>query len=108
MAIKLLVQNAKYLNPHFGLAPLKSNPGKPSKIIIAEEDVPSNFTHLGKYASTSGNRMFEKKKNWKKEKEKQAHCNDPPEDFKDPVVYFTIDIITNLQPRALIDGIRAE
>ncbi len=32
-AIKLLVQNAKYPNPHFGLAVLKSNSGKPSKII---------------------------------------------------------------------------
>jgi hypothetical protein len=60
MAIKLLVQNAKYLDPHFGLTPLKSNTGKPSKIIIAEEDVPSNFTHLGQYAFTFGNRIFEK------------------------------------------------
>jgi hypothetical protein len=47
VAAKLLVQNAKYLDSHFGLTPLKSNPDKSSKIIIAEEDVPSNFTHLG-------------------------------------------------------------
>jgi hypothetical protein len=63
MAIKLLVQNLKYLDPHIDLIPLKSNPGKPSKIIFAEEDVPSNFTHLGQYAFTSGNRILEKKKN---------------------------------------------
>ncbi len=98
MAIKLLVQHAKHLDPHFGLAPLKSNPDKPSKIIMAEEDVPSNFTHLGQYAFTSGNRIFKKKKNWKKDKEKQAHRDDTTEDFNDPVVYFTIAIATNLQP----------
>ncbi len=107
-AIKVLVQNAKYLDPHFGLAPLKSNPSKLSKIIMAEEDVPSNFTHLGQYAFTSGNRIFEKKKNWKKDKEKQAHHDNAAEDFNDPIVYFTIAIVTNLQPCTLIDSIRTE
>jgi hypothetical protein len=52
-ASKFQAQNAKYLNPHIGLAPLKSNPGKPRKIIIAEKDVPSNFSHLDQYAFTS-------------------------------------------------------
>ncbi len=103
-----LSENAKYLDPHFGLAPLKSNPGKPSKMIIAEEDVPSNFTHLGQYAFTLRNRILEKKKNQKKDKEKQAHCNDAAEVFNDPVVYFTIANTTNLQPCALIDCIRTE
>ncbi len=69
MAIRLVVQNAKYIESHFGLAPLKSNPSKPSKIIMAEADVPYNFTHIGQYAFTSGNRIFEKKKNWKKDKD---------------------------------------
>jgi hypothetical protein len=65
---------------------------------MAEEDVPSNFNHLGQYAFTSGNRIFEKKKNWKKDKEEQAHCDNTTEDFNDPTVYFTIAIATNLQP----------
>ncbi len=43
-----------------------------------------------------------------KEKEKQAHRDDAAEDFKNPVMYFTIAIATNLQPCNLIDGIRTE
>ena len=62
MAIKLILKNAKYLDPNFGLAPLKNLPGGQKKIIMAEDDVPTNFTHLGQYAFTSGNRVFEKKK----------------------------------------------
>jgi hypothetical protein len=73
MAIKLLLKNAKYLDPQFGLPPLKSIPRKQSKIIFSEDDIPSNFTHLGQYAFTSGNRIFEKKKNWKDNKGKQPH-----------------------------------
>jgi hypothetical protein len=45
LAIKLLLQNSKILDQNFGLAPLKNLPGKQTKIIIAEEDIPSNFTH---------------------------------------------------------------
>ncbi len=45
LAIKLLLQNAKILDQNFGLTPLKNLLGKQTKIIIAEEDIPSNFTH---------------------------------------------------------------
>lgn len=107
VAIKLLLKNAKFLDPTFGLAPLKNLPGKQTKLILAEEDVPTNFTHLGQYAFTSGNRIFEKKKNWNNGA-KQPHRDREAEDFKDPVVYFTIAIATDVPPRALIDGIRTE
>jgi hypothetical protein len=63
MAIKLLLQNAKYLDHNFGLAPLKNLPGKKTKIIVVEDDAPSNFTHLGQYALTSGNQIFERRRN---------------------------------------------
>jgi hypothetical protein len=65
LAIKSLLQNAKFLDQNFGLAPLKNLPNKQTKIIIAEDDIPSNFTHMGQYAFTSGNPIFKKKKNWK-------------------------------------------
>ena len=106
VAIKLILKNAKYLDPNFGLAPLKNLPGGQKKIIMAEDDVPTNFTHLGQYAFTSGNRVFEKKKDWKKEK--KLHRDKEAEDLKDPVVYFTIAIAMDIAPRALIDGIRME
>ena len=70
------------------------------------DDVPINFTHLGQYAFTSGNRIFEKKKDWKGEndrhsKSKKADHRDnapKPETFKDPVVYFTVAIATDIPP----------
>jgi hypothetical protein len=97
-----------HLDPNFGLIPLKNLPGKQSKIIVSEDDVPSNFTHLGQYAFTSGNQIFEKKKNWK-DKDKQPHRNNGAEEqLKDPTTYFTIAITTDLFPCTLIDGIRTK
>ena len=97
-AIKLLLTNGQILNPKFALAPLKHDEAttKP-KLITAIKDVPINFTHLGQYAFTSRNRIFEMKKDWKGEndrysKSKKADHRDnvpQPETFKDPVVYFT-------------------
>jgi hypothetical protein len=106
-AIKLLLQNTKFLDPNFGLAPLKNTTGKPIRIITTEDNVPSNFTHLDQYAFTSGNRIFEKKKNWKRDKKNKPHHDDAAKEFADPVVYFTIAIATN-QLRVIIDGIRME
>jgi len=47
-AIKLLLANGKYLNSNLALTPLKHNINitKP-KLILREDDVPVNFTHLG-------------------------------------------------------------
>jgi hypothetical protein len=83
-AIKLVLLNANFLDPNFGLAPLKNTTGKPVRIITIDDNVPSNFTHLGQYAFTSGNRIFEKKKNWKRDKEKKPHRDDAAEEFNDP------------------------
>jgi hypothetical protein len=67
-AIKLLLTNGKILDSHFALAPLKPDtPTKKTKLILTKDDVPINFTHLGQYAFTSGNRIFEKKKDWKQD-----------------------------------------
>ncbi len=108
MAIKLLLRNATCLDPHFGLVPLKNLPGKQSKIIMSEDNVPSNFTHLGQNAFTSGNQIFEKKKNWKDKDKQPHHDNGAEEQLKDPTIYFTIAIATDLFPHALIDGIRTK
>jgi hypothetical protein len=116
-AIKLLLTNGQILDPNFALAPLKHNDAttKP-KLITTIDDVPVNFTHLGQYAFTSGNRIFEKKKDWKGENnrhsksKKEGHRDNAPEPdiFKDPVVYFTVAVATDIRPRTLINGIRTE
>ena len=115
-AIKLLITNGQILDPMFALAPLKRDDlAKNPKLITAVDDVPVNFTHLGQYAFTSGNRIFEKKKDWKgandHSKPKKAGHRDSepqPETYKDPVVYFTIAISTDIPPHSLINGIRTE
>jgi hypothetical protein len=55
------------------LTPLKHNINitKP-KLILREDDIPVNFTHLGQYVYTSGKRIFEKEKNWKAAPNKTA------------------------------------
>jgi hypothetical protein len=113
-AIRSLPTNGQILDPMFTLDLLKHNEARTKpKLITAIDDVPVNFTHLGKYAFTSGNRIFEKKKDWKGEndrypKSKKADHRDnmpQPETFKDPVVYFTVAIATVIPPRTLINGI---
>jgi len=116
-AIKLLLTNRQILDHKFALAPLKHNKAmtKP-KLITAIDDIPVNFMHLGQYAFTSRNRIFEKNKDWKgendlyfKSKKADHRVNAPqPETLKDPVVYFTIAIATNIPPRTMINGIRTE
>jgi hypothetical protein len=38
------LQNAKFLDQNFGHAPLKNLPGKQTKVIIEDDNFPSNFT----------------------------------------------------------------
>ena len=65
-AIKLLLTNGQILGPMFALAPLKHNEATTEpKLITAIDDVPVSFTHLGRYAFTSGNRIFKKRKTGK-------------------------------------------
>ncbi len=86
--------NGKILDPNFSLAPLKRDTmmKKPPKLITAEDDVPINLTHLGQYIYTSGNRIFEKKKDWKrnnlsKKEDHRDNDNATKEDiFHDPTV----------------------
>jgi hypothetical protein len=70
-AIKLLLTNGQILDPKFALAPLKHDEATTKlKLVIFIDDVPVNFTHLGQYAFTSGNRIFEKQKDWKGENDR--------------------------------------
>ena len=113
-SIKLIITNGKYLDPAFALSPLKTNNGNTkSRLITKEDDVPTNFTHLGQYIHTSGNRIFEKKKIWHKATAASTtplrdHEAERGDTLKDPVVYFTFAIATDVVPRTLIEGIKTE
>jgi hypothetical protein len=68
---------------------------------LAADDMPVNFTHFGQYAYTLGNRIFEKKKDWKGNSTKKAdHRDNATKDdiFCNPVVYFMIAIANDAPP----------
>lgn len=106
--------NGKYLDPNMAFTPLKHDITITlPKLILREDDVSVNFTHLGQYVFTSGNRIFEKKKkNLKEEQNKMVPQRDHKErnnsSLKDPVVYFTFAIATDVLPQTLISGIKTE
>ncbi len=109
--IKLLLTNGKILDSHFALAPLKPDTSTKMKLLTTKDHVPINFTHLGQYAYTSGNCIFEKKKDWKQDNnaKKGHHDNESTESaYKDPVIYFIIVIATNIEPRSPVHGIKTE
>ncbi len=112
MSYQTPADKQKILDTNFALAPLKHDTAtKKLRLILAADNVPVNFTHLGQYAYTSGNCIFEKKKDWKGNFTKRADHRDnaTKEDiFRNPVVYFTIAIAIDVPPRSLINGIRTE
>jgi hypothetical protein len=61
-AIKLLLKNEKYLDSNFGLTPLKNVEGTKPKIILTEDNVPLNFTHLGQYRGPQGGKSLSQRK----------------------------------------------
>jgi hypothetical protein len=101
-------KNGKHLDPKFGLTPLKTVEGIKPNIILKEDNVPLNFTHLGLYMGTLGRQIFEPKKKWKDNNKGRPHRDDKEEDYakpKEAVIYFTFAFAMDLDPRTLIDGI---
>jgi hypothetical protein len=108
-AFELLLRNGRYLDPYFGLTPLKAAEGTKQKIITKEDIVPLNFTHLGLYMGTSGRQIFEPRKKRTDNNNSCPHRDEEEEErtrTKEVVVYFTFAFATDLDPRSLIDGIR--
>ena len=119
MSFKLILKNGQYLDfnfgyldSNFGLTPLKNSNGTKAKIILKEDDVPTNFTHLGQYMGPSGRQIFEPTKKWKENNKAKPHRDDAEAEIKNikknPTVYFTFAFATDLNPCKLIDGIRNE
>ncbi len=109
---KLILKNGQYLDSNFGLTHLKTVEGTKFKIILKEDDVPTNFTHLGQYMGNSGRQIFEPKKKWKENNKAKPHRDIAEAENKkikeNLIVYFTFAFATDLDPRNLIDGIRNE
>jgi len=113
LTFKLILKNGQYLDSNFGyldsnfgLTPLKNPEGTKAKIILKEDDVPNNFTHLGQYMGPSGRQIFEPKKMWMEDNKVKPHRDDAEAEIKNikenPIVYFTFAFATDLDPCKLI------
>jgi hypothetical protein len=84
-----LLKNGQLVDKFFTFCPVKPDEGE--KKIHEASGMPTNMTMLGAHFKTSSNgrNPFEKQKAWGNKAKKDK------EEFKDPIVYFTLAIATD-------------
>ena len=96
-----LMYNAKMVDEHFAIAPVKVGPNP--KLWQSSGDIPNNMTAVGSHISISANniRNFKKQRKWdgpnKKEKEESSNT-----------VYFAFAICCDVEPSALLARVGIE
>ncbi len=96
VTLQNLLKNGQLINKFFAFSPIKIEGSE--KKIHEWSGIPTNMTLLGNHLkiSSNGRNTFEKQKVWGKGNNKNK------EEFRDPVVYFTMAIATNTDPEELI------
>jgi hypothetical protein len=91
-----LLKNGQLVDKFFAFCPVKPDGGE--KKIHKVLGVPTNMTMLGAHfkISSNGRNPFEKQKVWGNKAKKDK------EEFKDPIVYFTLAIATDVDPKELL------
>ena len=92
-----LLKNGQLVDKFFAFTPVKPDGGE--KKIHEASGVPTNMTMLGAHfkISSNGRNPFEKQKVWGNKSKKNNK-----EEFKDPIVYFTLAIATDEDPEELL------
>jgi hypothetical protein len=97
------ITNAQTVDPKFVINPL--NPNSKEKYISSKGKISSNMTKLGIHIKISGNgNAFNKQKVWDKDGDagqKSLKAN-KREEFKDPTVYFSMVILSEVEPKDII------
>jgi hypothetical protein len=99
-ALQNLLKNGQLVDPHFAFCPIKVNGG--DKKIHEQSGIPVNMTMLGanfKILSGNGKNPFDKQKVWGK------GANKNKDEYKNPVVWFTLAIATDVEPEDLVSRI---
>ncbi len=98
-SLQQLLKNHQLVDPKFAFCPV--NMDSKDKKIFGHTGIPINMTMLGAHVKISnfGRNPFMKQKTWGKGTSKGK------EETKDPVVYFTMVIATDLDPHDVISGI---
>ncbi len=96
--------NAQMVDPKFVINPI--NPNSKEKNIASKDEISPNMTKLGSHVKISGNsNAFNKQKVWDKEGDsvRQSHKANKKEEFKDPTVYFSMVISSEVNPTEIIE-----
>ena len=106
-ALMAFITNAQMVDPKFVINPI--NPASKDKNISNKGEVSSNMTKLGTHVKISGNgNAFNKKKVWNNQSSDRSSRKSQKEEFRDPVVYFSMVISTQVEPTELIDRLTHE
>ncbi len=96
--------NAQMVDPKFVINPL--NPNSKEKNITSKGEISPNMTKLGIHIKISGNgNAFNKQKVWDKDGDSgQQSCKaNKKEEIKDPMVYFSMVILSEVEPKEIIE-----
>jgi hypothetical protein len=96
--------NAQMVDPKFVINPI--NPNSKEKNIAFKGEISPNMTKLGSHVKISGTgNAFNKQKVWDKEGDsvRQSRKANKKEEFKDPTVYFSMVISSEVNPTEIIE-----
>ncbi len=103
-ALMSLITNAQMVDPKFVINPL--NPNSKEKNITSKGKILPNMTKLGIHIKISGNsNAFNKLKVWDKDGEsgRQSCKANKKEEFKEPTLYFSMAILSEVEPKEIIE-----
>ncbi len=99
--------NAQLVDPKFAINPI--NPNYKEKNITSKGEISPNMTKLGTHIKISGNgNAFSKKKVWDNQDQARKSRKPKKEEFRNPTVYFSKIVSTEVHPQELIDCITHE
>ena len=110
-ALMAFLENAQMVDPKFEINTL--NPKSKEKSITKKGEISHNMTKLGIHVKVSGNgNVFNKQKVWDKQEQGGNGRNNrkanKKEEYKDPTVYFSMVVSSEVEPREIIDRVTHE
>jgi hypothetical protein len=106
-ALMAFISNAQMFDPKFVINPL--NTASKEKSTSSKAEVSPNMTKLGTHIKISGNgNAFNKKKVWDNQDQSQKSHKPKKEEFRDPTVYFSMIVLTEVRPQELLDPVTHE
>jgi hypothetical protein len=103
-ALMAFLSNAQMVDPKFAINPL--NPNSKEKNIMLKGEISANMTKLGAHVKISGNgNVFSKQKVWNRDDtDNRSTCkSNKKEEFRDPTVYFTMIVLSEVAPADIIE-----